>query len=202
MPGRDATAGASQWSRRSVLLSGAGFGAALLLVKWSDIAAAASASQTAEGTAFLSAAEAADVDAIASQIVPTDATPGAHEAGVLNFIDRALATFFAPMADKFRAELAEFQRACRERYPESGSFAALTREQQIEWLHAIDRTPFFEAMRLLTALGMFTKPEYGGNRDGRGWQLIGFADEHVFAPPFGYYDRDYPGFSPAERKQP
>ena len=49
-------------------------------------------------------------------------------------------------------------------------------------------------MRLLTVLGMFTMPAYGGNRDGLGWQLIGFVDQHVFKPPFGYYDRDYPGF--------
>ena len=38
-------------------------------------------------------------------------------------------------------------------------------------------------------------PEYGGNRDGVGWRMIGFVDEHAFQPPFGYYDRDYPGFS-------
>ena len=37
-------------------------------------------------------------------------------------------------------------------------------------------------------------PAYGGNRDGVGWKLIGFEDRHVFQPPFGYYDRDYPGF--------
>jgi hypothetical protein len=37
-------------------------------------------------------------------------------------------------------------------------------------------------------------PEYGGNREGLGWKLIGFEDRHIFEPPFGYYDRDYPGF--------
>ena len=41
---------------------------------------------------------------------------------------------------------------------------------------------------------MFSLPEYGGNRDGVGWKLLGFEDQHVFQPPFGYYDRDYPGF--------
>ena len=30
--------------------------------------------------------------------------------------------------------------------------------------------------------------------DGLGWGLIGFQDQHVFSPPFGHYDRDYPGF--------
>jgi hypothetical protein len=41
---------------------------------------------------------------------------------------------------------------------------------------------------------MFALPGYGGNRDAAGWKLIGFEDRHVFQPPFGHYDRDYPGF--------
>jgi hypothetical protein len=41
---------------------------------------------------------------------------------------------------------------------------------------------------------MFSLPSYGGNRGGVGWKLIGFEDAHVFQAPFGYYDRDYPGF--------
>jgi hypothetical protein len=47
---------------------------------------------------------------------------------------------------------------------------------------------------LLTLVGMFALPKYGGNRDGVGWKLLGFQDQHIFEPPFGYYDRDYPGF--------
>ena len=41
---------------------------------------------------------------------------------------------------------------------------------------------------------MFSMPAYGGNRDGVGWKLIGFDDQHAFQSPFGHYDRDYPGF--------
>ena len=41
---------------------------------------------------------------------------------------------------------------------------------------------------MLTLLGMFTSPKYGGNFQGSGWKLMGFVDRHVFAPPFGYYD--------------
>ena len=73
------------------------------------------------------------------------------------------------------------------------SFASLTSEQQIEYLKGVDQTPFFNTTRLLTLLGMFSLPAYGGNRDGVGWKLLGFEDGHVFHPPFGYYDRDYPG---------
>jgi len=143
---------------------------------------------------LLTAAEAADVEAVAAQIVPSDDLPGAREAGAVYFIDRALATFFSQLAVDYRAQLAAFQSAYRERYPAATSFAALTSEQQIEYLRTIDDTPFFNTTRLLTLLGMFTLPAYGGNRDGVGWKLIGFEDRHVFHPPFGYYDRDYPGF--------
>ena len=146
-------------------------------------------------TSFLSRAELADVDAIVAQIIPSDDTPGAREAGVPLFIDRALATFFARMAPDFRSQLVAFRLRCQAQYPHAGSFAALTHEQQMEFLKQVQRTPFFERVRLLTLIGMFAMPKYGGNRDGVGWKLLGFQDEHIFTPPFGYYDRDYPGFT-------
>ena len=80
------------------------------------------------------------------------------------------------------------------RHPDAASFASLTSAQQIEYLTSVERTPFFDTTRLLTLLGLFSMPEYGGNRNGVGWKLIGFDDQHAFQPPFGYYDRDYPGF--------
>jgi len=143
---------------------------------------------------FLSAAEAADIDAVASQIIPTDDLPGAREAGVVYFIDRSLATFFSQLAGDYRAQLAAFQAAFRERHPSDGSFASLPSERQIEYLKKIDQTPFFTTTRLLTILGMLSSPAYGGNRNGVGWKLVGFEDAHAFASPFGYYDRAYPGF--------
>jgi gluconate 2-dehydrogenase gamma chain len=63
-------------------------------------------------------------------------------------------------------------------------------------LKTVDRTPFFEFTRMLTVLGMFSSPKYGGNYQGSGWKMMGFADQHAFAPPFGYYDAEYKGFVP------
>ena len=60
--------------------------------------------------------------------------------------------------------------------------------QQIAFLHTVDTTPFFDLARQLTLCGMFSNPPYGGNRDKLGWKLIGFEDQHMFEPPFGYYD--------------
>jgi gluconate 2-dehydrogenase gamma chain len=177
-------------SRRSLLQAiAAMLGAAAMPLDWVETARAAE-----RKISLLSAAEAADIDAVAAQIIPTDDTPGAREAGVVYFIDRALATVLSHLARDYRAHLAEFQAALRERHPDASSFASLTSEQQIEYLKAVDRTPFFETTRLLTLLGMFSMPAYGGNRNGVGWKLIGFETQHVFQPPFGYYDRDYPGF--------
>jgi hypothetical protein len=184
-------------SRRLLLQAiAATLGAAALPTGWADLAGAAMPAP-GPNLSFLTAAEAADVEAVAAQIIPTDDTPGAREAGAVHFIDRALATFLSHLAVDYRAQLAEFQAAFRKQQAAAGaaSFASLASEQQIEYLKTVDRTPFFEATRLLTLIGMFTMPKYGGNRDGIGWKLIGFEDQHAFYPPFGFYDRDYPGFS-------
>jgi len=190
------------YSRRMFLrVMGGALGGAWLTLDLSKVAAAAHAAQRAQeepgepSTAFLSQAELADVDAIAAQIIPGDSTPGAREAGVALFIDRALATFFGRMAPDFRSQLAAFRLRCQSQHPEVASFAALTSAQQMEFLKLVDRTPFFGRVRLLTLVGLFAMPKYGGNRDGVGWKLLGFQDQHIFSPPFGHYDRDYPGFA-------
>jgi gluconate 2-dehydrogenase gamma chain len=205
--GRDRADAIDGVSRRSFLqtVSGA-LGGTLLTLEWSDIAAAVHAhSETVQAdnaaASFLTPAELADVDAIAAQIIPTDDTPGAREAGVAGFIDRGLATFLARFAPTFRVQLDEFRAKCRARHPDAAAFAALSSGQQIEFLKTVETTPFFERMRLLTVLGMFTLPRYGGNRDAVGWRLLGFQDQHIFVPPFGHYDRDYPGFAVALARQ-
>ena len=37
-------------------------------------------------------------------------------------------------------------------------------------------------------------PVHGGNYDKSGWKLVQYDDTLNHKPPFGYYDRDYPGF--------
>ncbi|HEY5760715.1 MAG TPA: gluconate 2-dehydrogenase subunit 3 family protein [Steroidobacter sp.] len=193
-------------SRRLFLSAAAGMlGVASLPFEWAEAAHAAHeavAAQRGDAVAFnfLTTNESADVAAIAAQIIPTDQSPGAQEAGVVYFIDRALGTLFPRLASDFRSQLAEFVSFCRNRNSGAASFAALSSEQQIELLHAVEHTPFFATMRLLTVLGMFSMPAYGGNGHNLGWTLLGFEDQHAFAPPFGYYDRDYPGFEIAGKE--
>jgi hypothetical protein len=59
---------------------------------------------------------------------------------------------------------------------------------------------FFEAVRIATLSGFLIDPEgEQGNRGGVGWKLIGRELEHGFQPPFGYYDKDYPGWQPSPK---
>ncbi len=188
---------AKSYSRRSMLEAALGaFGVTAFIGLPAARAAAAEAASGA-GPRLLSTDETATVDAIVGQIIPTDDTPGAREMGVVRFIDRALAGFLSPLATDLRTGLADFEANCRQSHA-GGSFATLTGDQQIEWLRQVEHTPFFESLQQLTVLGALTMPEYGGNRNGLGWQLIGFEDLHAFQPPFGYYDRDYPGFAVPE----
>ena len=190
-----------EFSRRSILQAmAATLGAAAVPLSWTEVAqaaheahAAAQSPATSTLTLF-SDGDAAEVDAITAQIVPSDETLGAREAGVVYFIDRALGTFFQHLSADFSAGLTDFQAACRAKNPDASSFAALSSDRQIAFLKTVENTPFFDRIRMLTLCGMFTMPSYGGNRDGVGWKLIGFEDQHAFQPPFGYYDRDYPGF--------
>jgi hypothetical protein len=192
-------------SRRKFLVSSAaGVSGAWLTANWPGVAAAADHAAhmaTAAVTAptkfvFLTAEEAADIDAIAAQIIPSGATPGARDAHAVYFIDQAFATFNADLAPSFRQGLAAFQRAFREARPSSGSFASASAADQLAYLKTVDTTPFFEAVRQLTVLGTLSASRYGGNFEGKGWQMMHFEDQHIFVPPFGYYDRDYSGFVP------
>jgi hypothetical protein len=192
----------SDSSRRSFLLSSGGWltGAWIAAHLPAIAAAAHHAEQMPAATSgarlqFFGAGEAVDVEALCSQIVPSGATPGAREAHALYFIDRSLATYFSGMAPEYRKGLKEFQSQFVAANP-SHAFGAASPEIQMAFLRTADRTPFFETTRMLTVLGMFSSPKYGGNYQGAGWKLMGFVDQHAFAPPFGYYDAEYKGFVP------
>lgn len=199
-------------SRRSFLLSTAGLAtSAWLATQWAAVTAAAhaagdmaaadiAAAPSWQGFTFFRDGEAHDVEAISGQIIPSDATPGARDAHAVYFIDRALSTFFAAWAVEYRAGLAEFQSRFHATSPAATSFAAVSDAEQITFLKSVDRTPFFETTRMLTIVGMLSAPKYGGNFQGRGWQLLGFEDRHAFSPPFGHYDARYTGFVPYDVK--
>ena len=164
---------------------------------------------------FFSAEQAAEVDAISARIIPTTDTPGAHEAGVIFFIDRALVTFAKDDQKIYAEGLPELQANVRELFPSIAIFSAATPEQQDQIFQSLDEQyaaatggrrsrrgaaaqSFFETVRVHTIMGFLIDPDSDkrGNRDAVGWKVIGREREHMFQPPFGYYDKAYPGWQP------
>jgi len=219
----------NELNRRNFLLrAGAGLSAAWVSANWPALLSAATHAHEAAKAAtppkfeFFTPEEAAEIEAITARIIPTDDTPGAREAGVVYFIDRGLATFGADDQKMYREGLPELQSRVSEVFPSVAKFAAATPEQQDEILNSFEehaetsqkaikpaqRTirprpgaqSFFETLRQHTIAGFLIDPDYGGNQDGVGWKVIGREREHIFQAPFGYYDKDYPGWQPAAKE--
>ena len=185
-------------SRRLFMMkSCAGLGSIWLASCLPEIVAAqehahrAAQSESPTGFQFFTPEDAIEVEAIAAQIIPTDDTPGAREARVIYFIDRALATFAAGERSAFAEGLKNLQKKARKQFGKAKRFSHLSADQQIAVLKKIETSQFFELVRTMTILGMFSNPEYGGNYNKIGWKLIGFEDQFFFKAPFGSYDRDY-----------
>ena len=183
-------------SRRLFLIqSGAGLSVAWLATRWPDVVAAAQhAHASAQSPApakleFFTPEQAVEIEAAAAQIIPSDDSPGAREARVIYFIDRALVTFDREQQPLYKKGLATLQ--ARARRAGVAKFSEMTPARQIAALKQIEKTPFFQQLRAHTVLGFLANPEYGGNYEQAGWKHIGFEDRFVFSPPFGFYDRDY-----------
>jgi gluconate 2-dehydrogenase gamma chain len=131
---------------------------------------------------------AAEVEALACQILPSGDGPGARETGVIHFIDGALATFDADKKGPYLKWMDEVQQVRKKMFPESANIRGLADAEQIALLRAIEAMPFFETLRTHTLMGFLGSPEYGGNRAGAGWAYIRFEDRMAFEPPFGAYD--------------
>jgi gluconate 2-dehydrogenase gamma chain len=137
---------------------------------------------------FFSPEQSAEIDAVASRIIPTDDMPGAHEAGVVYFIDKSLTTFAKNQQPVLTEGLKKLAGDVSTKFPGQSRFSALTASQQDDVLKSIEQTPFFGTMRFATIAGMFSLPSYGGNRNFAGWKLLGQDTAMDFKPPFGWYD--------------
>ena len=216
----------TEFDRRQFLSRGiAALGATWTAAHWPAVVAAAEHAHHAalfpenQKWEFFTPAEAREVESLASCIIPTDGTPGAREAGVVYFIDRALVTFAAEDQKSYRQGLPEIQKRLHELYPEASLFSAATAEQQESVLESLDEAgahtaprrprggfrpgspaqPLFETLRLHTIAGFLIDPDSDrkGNRGGVGWTVIGREPGHSFQPPFSQVDKDYPGWQPA-----
>ena len=177
-------------SRRLFLKSsGALSGFSLLRIGTPALIAITEAACTArdETAAFvnLGVAEAADLAAIAARIMPTTDTPGATEAGVIYFIDRALGAEMSSDVERLRDGLATLNADKR-------PFAEDDEESQDRRLTEIENDEFFDAMWTLTIFGFFSMSKHGGNQKNVAWDLIGFEGNHgAWTYPLGYYDAEH-----------
>lgn len=182
-------------SRRAFLReSAAGLGASWVAANYPGIVAAQEFVQATARSgepirfAFFTPAQAVEVEAVTARIIPADETPGAREARVVAFIDRALVTFERGRQPDYIDGLDDLAAQTAELFPGVEKFSALSEERQIRVLTALEDTPFFELVRIHTITGFFASPLQGGNHDKIGWALIGYDDSLDHEPPFGYYD--------------
>jgi gluconate 2-dehydrogenase gamma chain len=161
-----------------------------------DTVAPAAAQARAEGQAhgaFFNHDDAATISALTERLMPTaPGKPGAREAGVLNYIDLALAGAYADLQDFYRRGLAQLEAHCRKTYKES--FVRLGTARQDDVIRALEEgkaaeftwpaaQEFFNTLRTHAMEGMFADPIYGGNKDFAGWRLVGFPGaQPVFTP--------------------
>ena len=143
---------------------------------------------------FFTEREASTVSAMAERIIPADSTgPGATDADVIVYIDRALAGYGRNLQRLYRRGVIAINRLAGENSAGKTFFELPIAKQDelltrlADWLFSTTRADigvrpegwtllaeFFGAVRLHTIEGMFCDPMYGGNRDCLGWKLIGF----------------------------
>ena len=182
--------------RRFLKSSGVLTGASLLRIGAPSLIAiteaACSAKQEGAPFAALNVADAADFAAIAARIMPSTDTPGATEAGVIYFIDRALGAEMQGMQESLQAGLLDLNSRVASKHAGSSRFSELDDGAQDELLTRIESGDFFNSLWLLTISGFFAMSSHGGNKDNIAWDLIDFKGDHgAWEYPFGHYDAEY-----------
>lgn len=132
----------------------------------------------------LTDAEAELVEAITSQIIPTDQDPGAREAGCVNFIDKQLAGFYSEHLPLYRRGLVGVNQTSQAMYAKA--FLALSWEDQTSVLKRLETgkaqgqtwqedssRQFFRLIRDHTMQGFYGSPRHGGNRNYVSYRMMG-----------------------------
>lgn len=143
--------------------------------------------------AFFNPHNAATIRAFTERLMPgAPGKPGARDAGVLNYIDLALAGAYSDLQDFYRRGLTQLDAYCQDRFKEP--FLGLDAARQDEVIAALEEgkatgftwptaQEFFNTVRTHTMEGMFADPIYGGNKDFAGWRLVGFPGaQAIFTP--------------------
>lgn len=133
---------------------------------------------------------AALLEAAAARIFPTTATPGATEAGAVDYIKRLLAEAYPELMPLYRSGCRALNRHAKRRF--GASFLSISATEQDAVLADFEAgrvadfrraAEFFEMLLNHTMEGVLGEPQYGGNRGLVGWRLVGFPGHQ-----FGYAD--------------
>jgi len=184
---------------RSVGIAGAAAVTAPVAVMSPVEAAPAVAAQSAtpsaprrEAAENLTATEADLLDAIVDRLIPSDEHgPGAKEARVTHYIDRALGGALASSKAAYAAGLASLDRYAR--LSRGKSFLELSNTDRDSVLIDVETgaatgftgssAQFFALMLNHTRQGMFGDPYYGGNANFIGWDLLGYPGVRTMVTP-------------------
>jgi gluconate 2-dehydrogenase gamma chain len=140
----------------------------------------------------LAVSEAEALQALLARMIPSDDLgPGAVEAGVVRYIDRALASEAAGgELEGFRANLAAVDELARQE--QNQRFQDLAPNVQEALVGALETgaaegfspgaAQFFAILREFALQGMFGDPIYGGNIDNAGWDLLGYGGVRIDVP--------------------
>lgn len=122
------------------------------------------------------------LEAASGRILPSDEGPGANEAGVGEYLGKALGEpFLRPLARIFVHGCGMLDQHAMER--SALPFADCSPEVRDEVLATVrqDQDPFarlfFEWLVKLTLEGFLGDPIHGGNRDQVGWHFLGYHRE-------------------------
>ena len=121
---------------------------------------------------FFTPAEALTADAVCEQIIPADQDPGAHDAGVVNYIDLQLTKHFRQHRQTYRKGLATVDAISQAKH--GRRFVELPFAVQTQVLRDVQKQakPFFELILAHTMQGFYGDPRHGGNRDGVSFKML------------------------------
>lgn len=133
-----------------------------------------------------------EYDAMAAaceRMLPRDEDVGAADLGVPGYVDRALSDQrMSHVKDDFIRGLDALMRRSQGQYKKP--FPKLSPEEQDALLTVFKNSAkstgeghWYELLVVLTMEGALSDPSYGGNKDRKGWALIGFETSE---PPPGY----------------
>jgi gluconate 2-dehydrogenase gamma chain len=178
-------------SRRELLKRAGVTGAAAVSLPAAVATTPAAAVIEREQRETFTAAQAETIEAVLGRLIPSDATgPGAAEAKVGRYIDKALNGELSSLQGFYAAGIAALDEYATSKY--GAPFVSLVADQQDAILHDLEAntatgfspssSAFFETIREHAIEGMFCDPYHGGNANFVGWDLIHFPGIKLTVP--------------------